>query len=63
MVIGSSPLRNIRGFIQPLTSGSPEISQNVHKLIRATTVIKEKKRKEKWLCFVDVRRPHKHVDG
>ena len=52
MVIGSSPLRNIRGFIQPLTSGSPEISQNVHKLIRATTVIKEKKKKKKSGCVL-----------
>ena len=66
MVIGLSPLRTIRGFTQPLTLGSLEISQGVHKLIRVTIVIKkkkkEKKKKEKWLCFVDVRRPHKHVD-
>ena len=60
MVIGLSPLRNTRGFIQPLTSGSPEISQSVH---ADPSNHGYQKKKKKWLCFVDVRRPHKHVDG
>ena len=47
MVIGLSPLRTIRGFTQPLTLGSLEISQGVHKLIRVTIVIKKKKKKKK----------------